>query len=308
MYKCKICGQEFEIQRHMAGHIAVVHNAYKIRSANEARTLPRQTIIKNCKKCNKAFEVIMRIGKDGNLRSAEHKSEPEYCKVCAHSIGGSFNKGKKITVVCNNCNKEIEVSKNCSLKNFLCLDCHKILRRRTKVGAKKVENKRYKCTLCSKEIPKTKYGLCKKCLHTSEDYKQLLSKRAKENMRDGKIKPWQTRNILSYPEKFFIKVLKNNNLLDRCKVNYPIKQRDLGLDNDANYFLDFFFEDKKLDLEIDGKQHKYPDRQESDKLRDELLNQHGIKVYRIRWKNPINTANKTYIKDEIDKFLEKLNA
>ena len=291
----------------MAGHIAIVHYVDKIKAANIAKTLPRQKIVKGCKNCGDSFQVVMRVGKDGKLRPADHTKEQRYCKSCAHSIGGHFNKGKKIKAECNNCSKEIQVSKNCAPQNFLCLDCHKIFRKRTKIKGKSVEKKIYKCSVCGSEIPKTKYGLCRKCLPTSFEYRNGLSNRAKANMESGKIKPWQTRNILSYAEKFFIKVLENNNLLDRCKINHPIKQRDLGVNSDANYFLDFFFEDKKLDLEIDGKQHKYADRQKSDRIRDELLNQHGITVYRIRWKNPINTTNKTYLKDEIDKFLKEIN-
>jgi very-short-patch-repair endonuclease len=78
----------------------------------------------------------------------------------------------------------------------------------------------------------------------------------------------------------------------------------LGLNEPYNYFLDFYFHNKKIDLEIDGKQHEYKDRKISDKKRDEALIKNGIKVYRIKWKN-INTENgKRYIQDEIQKFLE----
>jgi very-short-patch-repair endonuclease len=47
------------------------------------------------------------------------------------------------------------------------------------------------------------------------------------------------------------------------------------------YFLDFLIEKngKKIDLEIDGKQHK--DRKDHDKERDEYLTDLGYIVYRI---------------------------
>ena len=35
-----------------------------------------------------------------------------------------------------------------------------------------------------------------------------------EKVKNGTHKGWQSRNITSYPEKFFISVLKNNNLFD----------------------------------------------------------------------------------------------
>ncbi len=73
------------------------------------------------------------------------------------------------------------------------------------------------------------------------------------------------------------------------------------MDEPYNYFLDFYFPEKKMVLEIDGKQHKY--RVEHDKVRDERLSNVGIKVFRIKWKSINNESGKIYIKNEIDKFL-----
>lgn len=42
----------------------------------------------------------------------------------------------------------------------------------------------------------------------------------------------------------------------------------------------------------------------SDLIRDKALQENGDKVYRIKWKNPINKENKAYIKTEIEKFLK----
>ena len=52
-------------------------------------------------------------------------------------------------------------------------------------------------------------------------------------------------------------VLDNNSI--KYEHNKPIRKSD-GINN---YFLDFYIEvgDVKIDLEIDGKQHKYTDRQ-----------------------------------------------
>ena len=61
----------------------------------------------------------------------------------------------------------------------------------------------------------------------------------------------------------------------------------------------------KIDLEIDGKQHKLEDRKKHDRIRDERLIKIGWKVYRIEWKDL--RKNKEYIKEEINKFLEWYN-
>ena len=68
-----------------------------------------------------------------------------------------------------------------------------------------------------------------------------------------------------------------------------------------------FGENKKIALEIDGKQHEYSERRESDILKDIVLTNNGWNVYRIKWKNINNVEGKEYIKKEIEKFLEFYN-
>lgn len=130
-----------------------------------------------------------------------------------------------------------------------------------------------------------------------------ISESIKERIKNGTFKGWTTRNVLSYPEKFWIEVLKNNNI--EYISNKPIKQEN----NISNYFLDFYIEHngRKIDLEIDGKQHLLEDRKEHDKVRDEYIKSKGIEVYRIPW-NEINSENgKQLMKEKIDKFLEFYN-
>ena len=142
-----------------------------------------------------------------------------------------------------------------------------------------------------------------KCKCSDKEFGKKISKRMQKRINDGLHHGWATRNNISYPEKFFINVLKNHNI--KYKHNFPIKQNELGLDSSYNYFLDFYIKDKKIDLEIDGSQHKY--RKEQDIKRDKLLNENGYNVYRIKWKNINTKKGKEYIKNEIDKFLEYYN-
>lgn len=207
---------------------------------------------------------------------------------------------------CTNCGKAVSVNKRAS--KVFCKKCKQGRKRnRWKINH---FTKNRKCPDCNKLIKdKNKSGYCSACvnkhLKDNPNWQSKLSKAVLVRIANGTHKGWQSRNILSFPEKFFIQVLKNNNLIDKCKINHPIKQRDLDINNSMNYFLDFFFEDKKLDVEIDGGQHKLPNRQIKDKIRDERLTQHGIKVYRIKWKDPAKSkANKIYIKEEIEKFLD----
>lgn len=109
---------------------------------------------------------------------------------------------------------------------------------------------------------------------------------------EGRNKGWKTRNIKSYPEKFFEKVLNNNHI-------HFEREKKVG-----KYFLDFVI--GTIDLEIDGKQHKYPERVKSDLERDKFLRSEGYFVYRIAW-NEINSENgKEIIKGKIDLLLDFL--
>ena len=111
---------------------------------------------------------------------------------------------------------------------------------------------------------------------------------------------WQARNIKSYAEKFWRKVLENNKIV--FENEHVVRKQALGLKDASNYFLDFFI-GGFIDLEIDGKQHEYEERAESDKERDKLLKMHGFEVYRIPWINPNTEDNKQKVQKQIDDFL-----
>ena len=167
------------------------------------------------------------------------------------------------------------------------------------------------CITCGKIInDNNRSGYCLKCYakvrfaNATQEQRRKWSEDAKRRMADGKIKPWQSRNTLSYPEKFFKKVLEDNNIPFEGP-NYVIKHTDLGVQNcipSSCYFLDFKI--GNIDLEIDGKQHwSLEDRIKSDKIRDERLTKAGYIVYRIKWREINSYEGKQYIKDEINKLL-----
>ena len=137
--------------------------------------------------------------------------------------------------------------------------------------------------------------ICNKSLQK----RSLASKILQEKLiKDGLHKGWQSRNIKSYAEKFWQKVLDNNKI--PYDDEHVVRKRDLGLNDSGNYFLDFLLPGN-IDLEIDGKQHKYKDRKQHDIERDKILKQNGFIVFRIPWVNP---KNKNKVKEQIDVFLD----
>ena len=50
--------------------------------------------------------------------------------------------------------------------------------------------------------------------------------------------------------------------------------------NIENYIVDFYIAEKKIAIEIDGRQHLLPERKEADERRDSVLSSWGISVLR----------------------------
>lgn len=245
----------------------------------------------------------------------EYYNDPITCKNCGNPI--SYDK-KSWSVFCNHScaakynNKERPpMSEEQKLKISLTILNGRIKKEKFKKEKIVLNDVIRICLNCGKDfiVKRIKRKLssqkycCKECANIG--MKINVSKTQKERVKNGTHRGWTSRNIQSYPEKFFTKVLNDNNI--KYEPNFTINKRDLGLNDISNYFLDFYIKDKKLDLEIDGKQHTYKDRKEKDEIRDELLEKNGIKVYRIKWKNPINDINKKYIKKEIEKFIKYYN-
>ena len=120
----------------------------------------------------------------------------------------------------------------------------------------------------------------------SEESRKKLSESARKatlrTIAEGRHVPWQSRpkGTASYPEVFWMKVFDTAEL--DYEFNYPISKPN----SKSRYFLDFAFVNKDgqiLDFEVDGKQHKYPERAESDLARDAYLQTLGIKIHRKDW-------------------------
>jgi hypothetical protein len=232
-----------------------------------------------CEKCGKEF-----TREYTELQLKLRKRFPRFCsRKCSNTKIHSQETKDKISQSVKEKLKTIEIDYS---------------KRKKSIG--KTIQKIKKCVICNKEFihdPSHPKQTCSK-----ECCTKLLSNKVQERIKNGTHKGWMSRKIISYPEKFFMKVLQNNNI--PYEHNYVVKKKDLGIDCSSCYFLDFKLPNN-IDLEIDGGQHK--DRIEHDLKRDKILTEHNYKVYRIEWNN-INTEDgKKLMKDKIDKFLNFYN-
>lgn len=217
------------------------------------------------------------------ITEEEYNKNPKYCKYCGKKIDYKRREAQF-------CNSSCAASYNNRKRGKLT----KTLKERK---LKNKENRLTKCIVCGKEFYNLPGGNNKTC-----SYKCLCKLRKingskiikKEN---GTFKGWQSRNITSYPEKFFINVLNNNN------IQY-IREFLVHINN-TKYFLDFKIEinNRIIDLEIDGKQHKYLDRINHDKIRDKNLSDLGYEIYRIPWNEINSVSGKNKMKEKIDNLL-----
>lgn len=330
METCKYCGRELKNKHALKAHEfrcksnpnyeenekSYTETMKKLHEGARQKPSAYFDYISNCQKCGKEFTQ-----RTTQSIINHNKHQKCCCSKCAHSRNHTDETKRKVSNSLNKFHQNRGTSrlsdnpehrKNCS-KGFV-----------QSIGNRTKDIRKHNCVYCGKEIyAKFIKGVyCYDCAKLyelpnlklyNECGKTIPSKQRIESGRkvqqkllaEGRHKGWQSRNIISYPEKFWMEVLKNNNI--NYSFNHVVnKKTHLGLDDISNYFLDFLI-GEKLDLEIDGKQHKYPERAESDKVRDELLSKNGYIVYRIEWNEINSEEGKKLMKEKIDKFLEFYN-
>ena len=99
---------------------------------------------------------------------------------------------------------------------------------------------------------------------------------------------------ISYPEHYFIELFKKENI----DLKY---HKQIGL-----YQLDFYNDDLKKYIEIDGEQHYLKDSIIRDTIRTEKLKEMGWKGMRIRWSEykRMDTEEKHKLIHDIKEFIK----
>jgi very-short-patch-repair endonuclease len=223
-----------------------------------------------------------------------------------------------VTKICPQCSNEFKTQQGhpkettcCSYKcsnKFKAKPCSKEQKKNIRMGILKylkISDLRARtqietiiCPHCksSFEAPESRHRIycSNRCVVSCKDLREKNKKAAIERVKNGTHKGWKSRKgrALSYPEQFFETVLNNN------KIQF---EHDLPV---GRWFVDFAMKDKMIALEIDGKQHEYPERKIKDIEKDTYLQSQGWTVHRIKWKSINNEKGSLYIKDEINKFLE----
>ena len=196
---------------------------------------------------------------------------------------------------------------------WICKTCNQTFKTRKKLQEHYKENPKHRqqiskphfllhCKFCGLEKETTKEGMtihekyCKanpnrllgtwQGKHHSNKTKELLSKKMKLAHKEKRAGTFPSRKNKehSYPEKWVIKILKNE-LNQIENIDYETEKYFYG------QFLDFGWNDKKKCIEIDGDQHdRFPERKIKDLEKEENLKKDNWKLLRIKWKDVCNNT------------------
>lgn len=183
-----------------------------------------------------------------------------------------------LTFPCRRCLKEHQ-------KN--CIDCKRLI---------KTNNQFTKAKELGLEAPKPwNKGKCCPQLsrqHTEKEKEKISAsmKKAHAEGRAHNIGECRWNNEPSYPEQWFMKVLKNEFGLE--------KDKDYKMEFTFHKFsLDFAWPNEKICIEIDGEQHeRFQEQKNRDVEKDKLLKEEGWVELRKSWKEIFNSP-KEFIKE-----------
>lgn len=208
-----------------------------------------------------------------NLKNDEYNSSPSYCVYCNSVLSYSKRFNRYCSRKCAGLNQpktmrteEQKLKISLSLKKYN--ENNSDIKRPKRMNYCRVSF----CEICSNIIPNKHAKTCSR-----DCYLQLQSSITLEKIKKNKRSNYR-RDKKSYLESSFEDWLLLNNIKSKYIPEYTIKNNDTG----KWYFVDFYFPEINLIIELDGKQHEKPAHKEADKIRDEYIQKKlNIKVFRI---------------------------
>jgi C2H2-type zinc finger len=127
MFKCEICGKEFEKGQSLGAHKNSKHNP-EAKKKMHTKTTSLIEVKKICPKCGKSFLVKRSLRKDGTIHSFGKENTYD-SRICANGRPHTNDWNKKISTGVSR-----ENSKKPPKKEYHCVVCSKKLSRKTKTG------------------------------------------------------------------------------------------------------------------------------------------------------------------------------
>lgn len=249
IYKCKYCGKEFDNKQKLGGHVKFCKS-----NPNLERNL------------NLLKKARAKIKKSPNHI---HKGKECSCQYCGRLYKLYGLKNHERYCNCNPNRSEYSKSYSKSYKHGGG-GWNKGLTKETDERVLK------QCETYRKHFESGKIVSPFKGKHWSEEDKKKISESRKKYLQEHPEKiPYRINHSshMSYPEHYFKDLFEQENI----SLKYHLQ---VGL-----YELDFYNEEYKVYVEIDGDTHKQKKVQDIDKRKDDYLQSLGWKGMRISWAN-----------------------
>ena len=207
----------------------------------------------------------------------QYLENPSKCKQCDTNLVYNQRHNKFCSRSCSasfyNTDRK-GVALDASVKQKISASVLKFNRENPYTGLKKLFCNVSFCCICNSviqnKIVKTCSPECKFTLASNN-----MTERIKQNRRSN-----YRRDKKSYLEKSFETWLVDNNISLKYESEHTIRNHI----TQKWYFVDFYFPEINLIVELDGKQHEKPKHKEADKIRDEYIITHlNLNVFRISY-------------------------
>jgi very-short-patch-repair endonuclease/predicted nucleic acid-binding Zn ribbon protein len=280
MNKCIVCGKEFEKG---IGKCCSWSCQGKFASSQVKTT--------TCECCGK--EVKHSYHK--HLESCTRLHQEKTCPKCGKTFKGDNKFCSRKCANSHEWNLELKEEHSKIMK-----DSPKVKEAREKIKEENNKNGKgrifYTCKSCGKELQsfnRNNTGYCYVCYSKSKECSETRSKNTKKAILEGKLDRWYKSKEGSYAEKWWRSFLEEN------LIPYEWQKRE-GL-----YVLDFVLEknNKKVDFEVDGRQHDWEERKRHDLKREKDLALKGYVTFRTKWRN----IKKFDLDQEKQRFLDFYN-
>lgn len=237
-----------------------------INHTEEGKKKHRETVQAASKLGGKAIAAKLRTKKKEHISS--YQEEPSLCEQC--NIILPFNKRHN-----KFCSRSCSAKHTNTHRDPVCYIKSSETLKETLANKIRVPRLQYtklkQCPICKKLHPRSGKTCSDECKSI------LLSNRMIERIKLSKRSNYR-RDKKSYLESSFETWLKENNISLVCKPEYTIRNHITK----KWYFVDFYFPEIDLIVELDGKQHEKEKHKEADILRDEYIKSHlNINIFRI---------------------------
>jgi very-short-patch-repair endonuclease len=287
VFICDICNKEFKSKRSLSSHKKHHNPEYKKRALEGSKALQTD-------KAKKAREKTFEEKKLSSWKKRNNK-----CIICNKKL--EYPQEKTCSDSCykqyrSNANSRIMTEEK---RNAIKKGVQRYFKSKPPKPPKPpVTNN---CKICKKSFTtmKNEKYCSNSCKETAKKQtNEKISKSVKLAFKEGRHlgNAYRNRKNKSYLEKSFIDYIAKEFPFVKYEFNYIVKILDENNNYKKCFYIDFYFPNQNIGIELDGKQHEYT--KEYDEIRDNLIYEtQKTKIIRVTYEEFFSQTRKQEIDD-----------